>query len=441
MRYRIALLSLVVLLTANAVFTQTCPDGQPVDCFVSLQTSAGLTRKNTGEPALTTATNSSLRDFLTLFTAAVSSSHLTETGTALTLDWNLPLRHAGDTLKLQSIFNQAALDSKLKTQLAGHSDADTIAGSLGDFDDIQLSVTWAPGRKSMGRRLAPHERLISSFVAAQPLEQTIALLKDLREVPGLPAGDFKMSDITDARVRALIEKRFTAAATEDESDLTQQSLRMTAFRELVSNQPQFYVSGVAHIRDRLVGADTYAAKMTYEIGGGTNLNSFYAMNDKCKTDYDAVCDGKFQSFAEEARKKTADAGGLAPTGFAAGRFAFALEYTRTNANNIVLPQDSIDLRTPRGHRTVGSIVWGTLLVANPQHEGRFDLNVAYEDNSADANLKDRLIASAIYTQKINDTVLLPIGIVYANHARYLTDVDRKLSVHFGLVYKLPTALR
>jgi hypothetical protein len=56
-----------------------------------------------------------------------------------------------------------------------------------------------------------------------------------------------------------------------------------------------------------------------------------------------------------------------------------------------------------------------------------------------ANVHDRFVASVTYTQKINAKLSVPVSLVYANHASFLGDVDRKLNAHIGIQFKLPTS--
>ena len=53
-------------------------------------------------------------------------------------------------------------------------------------------------------------------------------------------------------------------------------------------------------------------------------------------------------------------------------------------------------------------------------------------------VRDRFVASATYTYKINDMMSMPFSLVYANHASYLGDVDHKLNAHFGISFKMPS---
>ena len=70
-------------------------------------------------------------------------------------------------------------------------------------------------------------------------------------------------------------------------------------------------------------------------------------------------------------------------------------------------------------------------------ESRLDFTGSYEDVSGDPNRDNRFVASITLTQEINDNFNLPITLSYANKEKYLTDVDKKLSVNFGVSYKLP----
>ena len=52
--------------------------------------------------------------------------------------------------------------------------------------------------------------------------------------------------------------------------------------------------------------------------------------------------------------------------------------------------------------------------------------------------RDRLVASLTLTRKIGG-LTVPFGIVYANHAEFLPDVDHQLSAHLGLRFSLDMA--
>jgi hypothetical protein len=55
-----------------------------------------------------------------------------------------------------------------------------------------------------------------------------------------------------------------------------------------------------------------------------------------------------------------------------------------------------------------------------------------------ADVRSQATGSITYTQKMSDNVSVPISLVYANRASDLTNVDRKLNVHFGISFKMPS---
>ena len=69
----------------------------------------------------------------------------------------------------------------------------------------------------------------------------------------------------------------------------------------------------------------------------------------------------------------------------------------------------------------------------------FKATYNFVDNENDPDImgkQERLVASLTYTQRINDQFSLPIGVVWANKGEFLGDVDKKVSVNFGLKFRL-----
>ncbi len=81
-------------------------------------------------------------------------------------------------------------------------------------------------------------------------------------------------------------------------------------------------------------------------------------------------------------------------------------------------------------------------VATTINNGRIDLSFRFEDvkdpSDPTKNARSRGIGSITYTQKINDSLSIPVSLLFANHSSDLGDVNKKFNAHFGLVYKLPT---
>ena len=73
--------------------------------------------------------------------------------------------------------------------------------------------------------------------------------------------------------------------------------------------------------------------------------------------------------------------------------------------------------------------------------GRAQPSIAINDLSAYRVLRptrrDRGVASIAYAQKISADWSIPIGATWANQEEFIGDVQKKLSAHLGLSYKLP----
>jgi hypothetical protein len=130
--------------------------------------------------------------------------------------------------------------------------------------------------------------------------------------------------------------------------------------------------------------------------------------------------------------------GTAP---ASDRLSFAIEYGQSRAETVDLSTYGVTTPIARNsvHSLVYSLSWGRPLPDTRLKDTRIDAAVNYENISNDPTKKDRFIASLTWSQKLSDTMTLPLSITYANHAKYLTDPDRKLGVHFGINYKIPSS--
>jgi hypothetical protein len=210
-----------------------------------------------------------------------------------------------------------------------------------------------------------------------------------------------------ARNQVLSNKRQAAAdvgaeeARPDEEIITKVARRAAA-REAEAKTPQFYVSGSYRRRSRLAGADEWKAKATYE-----------------------------QPMGMMAQAKSRNT-----------RMAFSIELNGTKTNEfdlgIDIPSPPTIEPTKASHTYVGRASIGSDIYRppDPNHTGRLDLALSYDDVTGDADKNNRLVGTISYTQKLNEKTSLPIALIYANKRQYVTDVNKRLSVHFGLSFKL-----
>ena len=404
------------------------------------ETAATVSTTNTGVPGMTLATGTSLRDFLSLFSAAFQTATVTESANAVTLDWNMPFSVFGDDkLKLQAIFSDPALSPAVTMALGDDSSAVTaLTNSLTETDDIQATITYAPENQRFGRSVRQHEALINALVQSAIGDaegrqlQALAQLGSLGLQANTPIGD-KVPQVE------------MLARTEQQLGASHQQVA-DAIAVLINNQPQIYGTAAYNLRDQLAGPDQISAKITYE-SSANSLNRFLAKNrDRCGSTQ------QISSQADGLGVSTTCVGTLVATTKASGamaakaspRLAASIEYKQMRGNdfNLTVPDSNpamvIPIATAETHSLVYSITYG-LPMATPmaEREGRFDIAVNYHNVSDDATMKDRLVASITYTQKINDMLSLPLSLVYANHADFLPTTDKRIGVHFGLSYKLP----
>src|SRR5207302_7660134 len=115
--------------------------------------------------------------------------------------------------------------------------------------------------------------------------------------------------------------------------------------------------------------------------------------------------------------------------------AVSIEYQQSRANHVnltgITPAVSVP-DSPHTHSLIGSLTYGRSITQAAGRDGRLDVSTSYENVSNDPKKKDRFVGSMTFTQKITDTMSLPLSLIYANHSQFLSNVNRKLNVHFGL---------
>lgn len=409
----------------------------------------------TGSPAIESAAGNSLRDFLSLFSAAVQNANLSEEGDALTLDYNLRLSDLGKrVIKIQGVLRRPELWEPFATSLATDADRERLQKGLDDLDDVTLTLTYSPEGDTVGRMLEPHRPLFDAIMSARvtPRDPGAAhddLLRTVRELrrqnPSLlPAGATELDDIvfdriTDPVARELlrlktIEHGRQLADTRADFDRQFEAAGLNLFSDLLDNQPQFYVAVSTRERDSVAGPRERTLRATYEMGF-VNLNDF-------KEDAGVACDdmeNDAASCAAAYANYIADRKNLAGLG-ASNRVALSLEYTDVEDYDITAEGVTDPFHVDGSRKWSGSFLYGRRMIQGEDsaRDARFDLSLTYEDiDSKDEKVDNRWIASAIYTQKLSDTLSFPLGLVWSSHEANVPDSDQKLSAHFGLVFKVP----
>jgi len=414
MRGRVMLFIIAAAFTAQIYAADSCKPGDPafqacIEKFAddwAPRAQEDVDGANTGISNLASPSQSAAKDFLSRLAAALLVPTSGSGAGPLAIDYNIPVPLLGEQhLKLQAVLERPDLSDSLKQRLAGNTATLTkTKDSLSELDDITVSAALEPSTQGLGRSLTPHRPAYVALLAAH--------------------------------LRGVEEARQGAVAREFAQP----------FAVLLSNQPQFFGSVIYHSRKNIAGADEQSARLTYEMGF-RNLNTFFRENRGCVEPKDDM------ARANCAAELIKHAGVTDLSKDPGNRMAFSIEYRQAKGFTVLIP-NAAHFRASDANSFVYSLSYGRnrMMMDN----GRLDLSVNYEDTSvsevtdlspsgaaiapaADAPkpVRDRFVASATYTYKINNNMAMPVTLTYANHASYLGDVGRKLNAHFGITFKMP----
>lgn len=405
-----------------------------------------------GAPALATTT-SNLLPFLAASGLISDSDGNGEDG-LLTLDLNFLIKGLAkdNNAKLQAVLNtQPALFEDLKSEfddVTGSTDrSKALQDDLSASDDYTISFTYSHINDRFGRAFKQYQRRFSNLFEAAITVANNSRANDSSALFALAgfleanSTDEKPMDqdtvIADPRLLALVE---TAAANEQNLEAEVRRVisanHLSTFVDLVNNQPQLLFSAEVHKRDELVGPSEKSVKFTYEFGLA-NVNDFDDENgnicdllDSASATIDLAaaqsCLNAFSSYAgkNEASLKHAD------------RFSVELAYSEVDDYDYASVADGVSLARDGTHHLDLSVGYGrTFQTIGADRDSRFDFVLKYEDYSDDVDHKDRMVATATFTTKLNG-FSIPLSLVYANHEKFLPESDEQLSAHIGFKYEL-----
>ncbi|HEX9985907.1 MAG TPA: hypothetical protein VGF69_21785 [Thermoanaerobaculia bacterium] len=410
---------------------------------VAAVTQQRVAAANTGAPGVLSPASSAVKDFLSLLSASLESSTTSSNGQVLTFDYNPDVEILGtpDALKLQVSFAKPELNAKYTAALATNAAALQSANDdLTNTDDITFVGSFQPTSRLFGRSIEPHRPLFEAMLISQ-VPTTDLAARNAALVEAVKAGGIMSETQTFGSIpvatRAPTIVAFENAARQQAAMRKPLKAFSDVFARLLNNQPQLYASGIYEARKNIAGPNTFSGKVTYEMGA-KNLNGF-------RRKFGTTCNET--TIADSA---TADrcATLLATYAGAASsvddRLVFSLQYDRSDQRWISDPALGLDFGYPRTTSLVYEVKYGRTMngAITGTTNGRLDATVKYEDVMDDGDpandISSRTTGSLTYTLKINDTVNLPLSLVYASDPADLTDTNRKLNAHFGLVLKLPT---
>jgi hypothetical protein len=439
MQFRFAVF-LIFLLAAHSLLAQgqTFTQAQ-INDFVKSLTAELVGRQvsavHAGTTNLSTAAASGTnRDYSSPLLAAFESFAKSK-GESISFEGNFDVgeRHGG---KIQFVFKKPDISTQLQKALASNTSAlEALRGELTHEDDISVTLSISPlaakGEKQAQAMFQSYAlpvftrtyEVLNAMSGGSTNPMTAASAGFLSATLGLSPEQSITREMVEEALMQLLEPVAEKLAAVEEG------------------RSKWTIDGVYHSRHETVGPDDASLKVRFELGfaptateeltqGSTNLAAACAQKIQELT-FDSTCGNEILSALERAAND--------PQAKKQERLVFALEARSQEANDILLPQYTIDLKNKRAHSVIGAITYGRdVRVQNDlAQRGRVDLELKYEEVTDDPLRDDRFVGSVTYTQRISETLQIPISLIYANHADYLTNVDRRLNAHFGISYKLP----
>jgi hypothetical protein len=433
------------LLTASGIAADTPSLEQAVVRSADYE----LSLRNTGPQSSEGGRQSSMKDFDSPFLAWLeAAAGGTRKGDTVVFQWNVPFNK--DSLRKLNL-NLALKDPSMDSVVEKGLSADQLTkqnATLDQLDDATVKIAWSFNhpenpRTNEGLRVIVRNSLLSAVseelerMALNTYSITTDRSVDLKGFEGsVKFGEFREKEeeaqraVDEAVWRAKANAEARRAQVRDAvTEILDRYARATA--EVLKNKPQFWGEAGYHLRDPLIGASDINASLTYELplgepalddtGGGAV--SRLAAERRAFTRALAVAEDP--SKAEVKRRLT-----------------FKAEYKqirrRTLDADLGLSADILSKVNKAGSHSVSASAVGSwdFPSSAPDRDGKLDLNATYENDSSNAAKKNRLIGSLTFTQRVSQTLSIPIALVYSNHPNLLTDVDKRFSAHVGISYKI-----
>ncbi|MEM7353929.1 MAG: hypothetical protein AAF657_24220 [Acidobacteriota bacterium] len=431
------------------------------------ESSAAATRRmQAASPASTEAgfgsqLRDSIEDYLSLFSFAIDGVSTSEDDRSLTIRFN-PIRSGSlgslglSVTATEPQAGELVLNEIPEAERAAASEA--LETGLDESDDLTFKASFGFERKAtkhdrwlLGRSYDNYRALVERDILPTLASGTFSSAADSDSIQdceaaadaglNLPAGAQLYAQPIDAIARALsnrwpgcLKAWQSSVARVVEADKKLDALDWLPF--LIDNQPQLILS--AEIRDRAeaIGRSGWNVKLSYEKGLN-NLNTLLRRAAGKQGDawrrafYDTV--GSLSTREVEAENK------MTFSFTYAERDPYMFSRTFGEDNSAV----AVALDLPRAteisakfeyHRNA---TWHEMKINDQKVFPKLHASVEYVDVSDDPKRRDRLVGVLTYEIPLPSGVALPLSLTYANHSRFLGDVDDELSAHFGLSYKLP----
>jgi hypothetical protein len=419
-----------------------------------------LARKVAGLAGLGPGFASTLSDFLPGLVGALGLTQTTTEDGATSLETNLllPIGASPQRFRLRGLLRKPDLYQPLQDSLPADR-LEPLRKELGDFDDVQLSLSWNLETRTFGRgyrhaldvydplyraqraefyRIVP--RRSEAMAQMQAFQMTLGdadlaaspsaelgcptSMARMIESDKLPFGCLTMDKQREfaARVAAAV-----AVTKEEERALDEHLTRSGFYRlsDLVNNQPQLSLELAGDLRRDLVGPNGFTASARYE-SGFANLNGLRA---RCRTGGE-ISTSCLQQYLTDPAVQSSLARG--------DRFFVSADYSRRQDYRLQLPADTVSIALAGTWDVSVSAGYGRYITFDRTgaETGRLDLTAEYIFHHNDPMRENRLVAAGTYTYRLSESLAVAAGASYASKPEFLGDVTRRFGANFGLRYKL-----
>jgi hypothetical protein len=467
----------------------------------------------TPPPAFADRVNTSIADFLPLFQFAVNEIASSADKTSVTAKLNpIPVGIYGN-LSLSTTAAQPEVFKALEEKIvepAREAQSKSLLGKVDDFSDLTLAASyglqrragaWDNTRKLFGRNYELYRNLVSDLLdkalpnidgETDKIRRSFTKLFDDNQsifeaavvMDGLAPPDAgekekrarfggiklatlqQLSPKVHADLVALLkqEARISAGVTADVREAVKRN-NLDAIPAMIDNQPQLVIQASYRSRDDIIGPDTAALTVNYEMGT-RNFNSvlreYHQMMRNGIKDpspleaYRRAIDGK--------RYRNEDKLVFSASFLRNQRYSFKYDYM----DSVTIPGSTtpvtVALDLPRSDNSRASLTWtrlwprrteqaGTQLAAFPtglpqlpQVTGLQDPRTTFsvEWVNADQRIKlnnvplenDRFVAKLSLVVPVQGGMTLPLTVVYSDKPEFLKGQDRILGAHIGISYKI-----
>jgi hypothetical protein len=462
---------------AKADTTESAASAAPKQALENATTNkvANSNRATTAPDTFAARIHNSYQDFLQPLSFAINKVEESKDGQALILRFN-PIRQPPFNLGFTATAAKPTVADAVKKNIADANRDATVAKiekEFGDFDDITLSASFTRttakcaslSDRCFGRNPEIYWDIISAPVVAlagfastrrsqraslklrDDIADAFADVKPPIQQPGLK----KLSEVPDVAKR---QQLYEDARIAGEADIADTRAYLVAFKAaglenlatLIDNQPEWALTGSFHDRGAFNGPDETSASFDYQVGliHLTNIRQ-KLRNTACVAEADKAAVGEIAS--ETAINNSCLTAALKDKQISSNlsdKIVVNVSYIKVNRYRLNDLGDisatgftPVDLKRTSEWKAKGQ--WGRKLgFAVTDQRPRLDVSVEFHRTAKGGERTlNRFVSTATLTVPWSTSASFPVSLSYANKSEFISDARKKLSMHFGLSYRLP----